>query len=154
VSVTVQTTGFRELEAALAELGKVATQKAAARRALIKAAEPVASMAEALAPRDTGGLAISIGIGTQLTKRQAALHRRMFRSDRAAVEVFVGAGGLAQATQMEFGNVKDAPQPFMRPAWDAEGRATLDRLAALMWTEIEKTAARQARRAARQAAKG
>jgi hypothetical protein len=106
VSVTVQTTGFRELEAALAELGKMATQKAAARRALIKAAEPVASMAEALAPRDTGGLAISIGIGTRLTKRQAALHRRMFRSDRAAVEVFVGAGGLAQATQMEFGNVK------------------------------------------------
>jgi hypothetical protein len=78
----------------------------------------------------------------------------MFRSDRAAVEVFVGAGGLAQATQMEFGNVKDAPQPFMRPAWDAESRATLDRLAALMWAEIEKTAARQARRAARQAAKG
>jgi hypothetical protein len=152
--MTVQTSGFAELERALETLGKATTQKASLRRAARKALQPVANLAETLAPRDKGTLAVSIGIGTRLTRRQAGLHRRMFRDDRAAVEVFVGAGGLAQATQMEFGNFKDAPQPFMRPAWDAEGRATLDRLATELWADIQRTAARQARQAARLAARG
>jgi hypothetical protein len=152
VVVTIQTTGFAELERALEHLGKTTTQKASLRRAAVKALRPVADLAAQLAPRDVGTLAESIGVGTKLTKRQAGLHRRMFRNDRAAVEVFAGAGGLAQATQMEFGNFKDAPQPFMRPAWDAEGLKTLDRLATELWADIQRTAARQARRAARQAA--
>jgi hypothetical protein len=152
--VTVQTTGFAELERALQTLGREATQKASLRRSAVKALQPVATLAEALAPRDKGTLAVSIGVGARLTKRQAGLHRRMFRDDRAAVEVFAGAGGLAQAVQMEFGNFKDAPQPFMRPAWDAEGLKTLDRLATELWADIQRTAARQARRAARQAARG
>lgn len=154
MTVTVRTEGFAELERALAELGRGATQKASLRRAAVKALQPVAALAETLAPRDKGTLAVSIGVGTRLTRRQAGLHRRMFANDRAAVEVFAGAGGLAQATQMEFGNFKDAPQAFMRPAWDAEGRATLERLATELWADIRRTAARQARRAARLAARG
>jgi hypothetical protein len=149
LTVTVRTTGFRELEAALADLGKLATQKATMRRAAIKSLKPVADLAQSRAPVLSGALQISIGVGTRLTTRQAGLHRKMFRNDRTAVEVFAGAGGLAQATQMEFGNFKDAAQPYMRPAWDAEGRATLDRLKAELWAEIQKTAARQSRRAAR-----
>jgi hypothetical protein len=149
MSVTIRTEGFAELNTALEELGRATTQKASLRRAAVKALRPVADMAAQLAPRDDGTLAASIGVGTKLTKRQAGLHRRMFRNDRAAVEVFAGAGGLAQATQMEFGNFKDAPQPYLRPAWDAEGMATLDRLKAELWADIQRTAARQARRAAR-----
>lgn len=153
MSVRIQLEGFAELERALLQLGKTATQKASLRRAAIKSLRPLADVAQALAPRDTGTLAISVGVGTKLTRRQAALHRRMFRSDKAAVEVFAGAGGLAQATQMEFGNFKDAPQPFLRPAWDAEALRTLDRLKVEIWADIQRTAARQARRAARQAAR-
>jgi hypothetical protein len=152
--VSIQTTGFAELNRALEDLGKVATQKATLRRASLKAIQPVADLAQSMAPRLSGALAISVGVGTRLTRRQAGLHRRMFANDRAAVEVFAGAGGLAQATQAEFGNWKQAPQPFMRPAWDAEGRATMDRLATELWAEIQRTSARQARRAARQAARG
>jgi len=152
--VTVRTEGFAELERALDQLGKAATQKATLRRAATKALQPVADMAQSLAPRLTGALQLSVGVGTRLSRRQAGLHRRMFRDDRAAVEVFAGAGPLAQATQSEFGNRDQASQPFLRPAWDAEGRATLDRLATEMWAEIQRTAARQARRAARLAAKG
>jgi hypothetical protein len=154
VTISVRTEGFAELNRALQELGRETTQKASLRRAARKALEPVARLAAQLAPRADGTLAESIGVGTRLTKRQAGLHRRMFRDDRAAVEVFAGAGGLAQATQMEFGNWKDAPQPFMRPAWDAEGRATLERLATELWVDIQRTAARQARRAARLTARG
>lgn len=152
--VTVRTTGFAELERALQALGRETTQKASLRRAARKALQPMADLAETLAPRDKGTLAVSIGVGTRLTRRQAGLHRRMFANDRASVEVFAGAGGLAQATQMEFGNFKDVPQPFMRPAWDAEGMKTLDRLAAELWADIQRTARRQARRAARAAARG
>ena len=78
----------------------------------------------------------------------------MFRDDRAAVEVFAGAGALPQAHLQEFGTRHHPAQPFMRPAFDAEGRKTLDRLATEMWADIERTAARQARRAARLAARG
>jgi HK97 gp10 family phage protein len=152
--ISVRTEGFAELNRALEELGKIATQKASLRRSAVKALQPVADLAASLAPRDQGDLIASIGVGTKLTKRQAGLHRRMFRNDRSAVEVFAGAGGLAQATQSEFGNRDQSPQPFMRPAWDAEGMATLDRLATELWADIQRTAARQARRAARQAASG
>ena len=39
-----------------------------------------------------------------------------------------------------------APDPFLRPAFDAEARPTIDRLAAMIWAEIQKTAARRAKR--------
>lgn len=152
--VTVRTEGFAELERALEQLGKQATQKASLRRAAVKAIQPMADMAQSLAPRLTGTLQMRIGVGTRLSRRQSGLHRRMFRDDRAAVEVFAGAGPLAQATQSEFGNRDQAAQPFLRPAWDAESRATLDRLATELWADIQRTAARQARRAARLAARG
>lgn len=42
-----------------------------------------------------------------------------------------------------------APQPFLRPAFDAEAKATIDRLAPLIWVEIDKAAKRAARKAAK-----
>ena len=152
MTVFVTTTGFAELERALQDLGRATTQKASLRRAAIKSLRPLADLAQSLAPRDTRALQDSIGVGTRLSNRQAKLHRRMFANNRATVEVFAGAASLPQATQMEFGNVRHAPRPFMRPAWDAEGQATLDRLKREIWADIKRTAARQARRAARQAA--
>jgi GAF domain-containing protein len=88
-------------------------------------------------------------VGTKLSKRQAAQHRKMFRNDRAAVEMFVGAGPLSSAHTQEFGTVHHAPQPFMRPAWDQDHKALLQRLGQLMAAEIDKAVTRAARRAAR-----
>lgn len=42
-----------------------------------------------------------------------------------------------------------APDPFMRPAFDAEAGPTIERVAALTWDEIDRHAARMARRVAR-----
>lgn len=42
-----------------------------------------------------------------------------------------------------------APQPFLRPAFDAEAKGTIDRLAPLIWSEIDKSAKRAARKAAK-----
>jgi hypothetical protein len=151
MSVTFKLEGFSDLDRALAELPK-ATQKPTLRRALKKAAQPLAETARSMAPRDPespGDLAGSIAVSTKLSKRQAKLHRKMFKDDKAAVEMFVGPGPDPAAWNQEFGNVNHGPQSFMRPAWDSEQRPMLERLKADLWQEIEKTAARAARKAAR-----
>ena len=155
MTATLRLEGFRELEQELAKLGSHTTRRASARRALRKAAQPMADLAQSMAPRgDTQTLAPSITVGTKLSKRQAGLHRKMFGNDRAAVEVFVGAGPLSSAHTQEFGTIYHAPQSFLRPAWDQDQRAMLDRLKAELWADIQRTVARAERRAARLAAKG
>lgn len=146
MKMTIKTRGFKDIEAALAKIEKQSTAKAVMRRALKKAAMPIAEMAERLAPEREGDLQSSVSISTKLSARQKKLHRKMFRKDKAAVEMFVGAGPLSSAHNQEFGNEHHGPQPFMRPAWDQEGRKTLDRLGAEMWAEIEKQAKRTAKR--------
>ena len=105
-----------------------------------------------LAPRgDTtsDALADSVTVGTKLSKRQAGLHRKMFRDDRAAVEMFVGPGPDPAAWNQEFGNVNHGAQPFARPAWDAEAKPTLDRLGVYLWEEFAKSLGRAQKRAAK-----
>lgn len=145
---TVSIDGLRELDAALGQLPK-ATGKAVLRRTLKKAGQPIANDAEAKAPRLTGALQISIGVGTKLTRRQSKLHRKMFKDDKASAEVFVGAGGLAQATQTEFGNSHQAAEPYMRPAWDGNKDQALEIIKSELGAEIMKAAQRLAKRAAR-----
>lgn len=150
MTVTVKLEGFNQFEKNLAQLEKLATRRAVARRSLIQAAQPMANIAQALAPvGDTNTLATSIMVGTKLSKRQTAIHRKMFRNDRAAVEVFVGAGPLSSAHTQEFGTTHHAPQPFMRPAFDRDHKALLSRLGEIMAKEIDKAITRQARRAAK-----
>lgn len=148
--ITAKLTGARELDRALAEIAKKATAKAVIRRSLIVAAKPMAAAAQDAAPVAEGDLQTSISVGTKLSKRQAKLHRKMFKADRATVEVFIGAGPLSSAHNQEFGNEHHAAQPFMRPAFDAEAEPTINRIGDQMWIEIEK----QAKRAARTAARG
>ena len=146
--------GFKDLEKELAKLANPNQRKASARRALKVSAEPIVKAAEANAPRgDTNTLAPSITYGTRLSKRQAGLHRRMFRNDRASVEAFIGAGPLSSAHTQEFGTRHHAAQPFLRPAWDGGQRAMLDRLKAELWADISRAVARAERRAARLAAR-
>jgi HK97 gp10 family phage protein len=149
---TVHVEGLKELEAALNQLPK-STGKAVLRRTLKKAGQPIADNARALAPDDptTSGndLKSSIGVSTKLSKRQASAHRKMFRSDKASVEMFVGAGPLPQAHNQEFGNVNHGPQSFMRPAWDGNKSRALDIIKTELGDEIMKAAKRLAKRAVR-----
>jgi hypothetical protein len=153
---TIRLEGFAELERTLQQLGREVTQKASLRRAARVAMQPMAEIARALAPDDpaTGApdLASSIAVSTKLSPRQQRQHRRMFRNDRAAVEMFMGPGPDPAAWNQEFGNVNHGPQAFMRPAWDQDHLAMLDRLGVAIREDIDRTLARQARRAARQAA--
>jgi len=149
MTVTMRLEGFSNFEKELAKLEKLAKRKAVARRALKKAAQPMADLAANMAPSDDGDLKASIGVSTKLSSRQAGMHRKMFRNDRAAVEMFVGAGPLPSAHLQEFGTVDHGPQPFMRPAWDQDHINLLARLGDEMAKEIDKALTRAARRAAR-----
>lgn len=145
---TIKIEGLKELDAALAELPK-ATAKNVLRRVGRKALEPMVAAARDGAPVKSGALRKSMKVASRLSKRQASLHRKMFKSDKASVELFAGASNLPHAHLLEFGTVNIAPRPFMRPAWDGNHRGMLESIKTDLAIEIEKAAKRLARKAAR-----
>lgn len=151
---SVKVEGLKELERALQELPK-ANAKAVLRRTLKEAGEPVAKTARALVPEEIGYLRESIDVGPTLSPRQKKLHRK-----QSPVEMFVGPGPDPAAHLNEFGTgdrVTDdgrhigamPAQPFMRPAWDQHKMEVLDTIANRTWLEVEKAAARLAKKAAK-----
>ena len=147
MEVKVRVLGLSQLEQGLSELPR-ATGKNVLRRVLRQRGEPIAERARNLAPVDEGDLKDSIGVSTKLSRSQ-----RRRRRKRAAVEMFVGPGSHPQAITQEFGTFFHPPQPFMRPAWEAEKGSILEDLSGDLWTEIDKAAQRIARKQARLAKK-
>lgn len=154
---TVHIEGLREVDAALGELGKVLGRNVM-RRVAVKRLQPMAEDARSMAPDDpnTGGndLKTSIAVSTRLGKRQGKLNRR----SKSEVEAHMGPAGPGgnvppQGVQQEFGNQNHGPQAFMRPAFDRGKDELIDGIGADFWAEIEKAAARKAKKAARLAAK-
>lgn len=152
--------GFRDMERALAELPR-GTSKGVSRRVMKKVLDPVRDMADMLGP-------FNVAVTSRLSRRQKSMARKTdFTS--AVVSMYVGpveqdGSHAPHAHLIEFGtgprrhrsgkNVGAVtPDPFMRPAWDANKGGMLDKLGELMWTEIEKTVARRAAKAARNAAR-
>ena len=156
--------GLRELNRALGELPK-ATGRNVLKRTLTKVATPIAEDMRAMAPDDpaTDGMDLkgSIGVGTKLTRAQAREHRKANgggarktaegwkRDPKTSFEMFAGAGGVPQAHMQEFGTDHHAPQPFARPAWDANKRGALETVKDELWAEISRAAARLARKSAK-----
>lgn len=88
--------------------------------------------------------------------------RRAAKGINPAVQLFMGPDASVRHSYfVEFGtgpringgrfagseHPGTAPEPFMRPAFDAEAQPTIDRLAPMLWSEIEKSARRVAKRA-------
>lgn len=142
-STTVQLTGFKELHDALGQFKK-STERALLKRVATKALQPFAERARSLAPVDTGYLRDSIVVGTNLTRNA----KRAAKKDPVeGVQVFAGTADR-NAAPREFGTHDRPAHPFMRPAWEATKDGILDSVAADLRTEIEKTAARAAKRRA------
>lgn len=146
---TVKVEGLRETDAALSAIGKRATAKNVAKRALTNAAKPLDDGWRGRVRVDSGDLKQSGGISTKLSRRQRAQHKK-----QAPVEVFVGPGPNPQAITEEFGTPNQAPNGALRGAWDQHKAAIPAAVGSELWSEISKVAARQARKAARLAAKG
>lgn len=141
---TVKVEGLRAIDDALGKLGKT-TGRNVLRRVGVARLEPMAEAMRAKAPVDAGDLKESIAVSTKNPRRNRK---------QSTVEVHAGPGRHPQGHLREFGGDKHPPQPFVRPAWDGGKEALLDGIGADLWAEIEKAAARQAKKAARLAAKG
>jgi len=158
--------GLRELDRNLGRLGK-ATGKAVLRRVGKNVLKPMAAIAKSAAPRDQGNLAESIIVGTKIaggdvgkqafakvlqgggSRGDAVSALRAARRGASTVSVYMGPGRHPQAIFQEFGTVTNAPQPFMRPAWDQDKMAMLERIKDDLWNEITRAIQRAQRRAAR-----
>lgn len=139
--------GLKELDRALEELPK-ATARNALLRTLKEQGQPIADSGEANAPKLSGKLARSYTVSTKLSRRQKKLSKK-----ESMVEVYIGPTPEPKSVQTEFGNAHQAPEPHLRPAWDANWRKVLDGITKSLAEQIEKARARLARKAAREAAK-
>jgi HK97 gp10 family phage protein len=159
--------GLRDLEKALQELGDDRARRAVANRALKKAAQPIAESARSKVPVLFGDLRDSItvakttsqgDVGKQAFARvvrqtgDKALASQALRDARrgaASIQrIYIGPGRNPQAIFQEFGTINHPPQAFMRPAWDELAEPTLARIQEELAADIQKTAARIAKKKA------
>jgi len=158
MAVKMKIEGGGDIERALGQIARSAS-KAAMRRAMVKALQPVADDADAASP-------FTVKVTSKLSKRQ----ERQARADRgrSKVTLYVGpvqpdGGDAPHAHLYEFGtgarvqkstgkSVGVMPaRPFMRPAWDAHRDQMLETLTREIWVEIERAAERARRKAAKAA---
>jgi hypothetical protein len=132
-------------------LPKRSTQKAVVQRTLVKAAEPTRNLWASIAPYDASDLGLhlrdSVIVSTKTKSRQT-----LEGAHPGDVTIYIGPDKNLphhHGIPMEFGTFKDRPQPSGRPAWEATKDGAFDILGFLMWGEIDATAQRLARRAAR-----
>jgi hypothetical protein len=131
---------------ALGEVGTKATQKNVLKRTITPPANDYAEAWRAIAPRRTGHYAFSIHVGTQLTRRQKSSAYRA--GGLGVVELHIGTTDPA-GVQLEFGNHHQVAQPSGRPAWEQKKHAVLEGIGKNLWVEIEKSAAKAARKRAK-----
>lgn len=159
----IKVKGLAELEKQLFALGSTSTARRVGQRALLEAAKPMVDEIKARAPKDEMNLAESV-------KAQASNRNR--REDTA--EVVIGIAGWvkpavevprerANASQkpridlgvsgygpmQEFGTEKMEANPFFRPGFDATAELVIRRVGQTLGPEIEKSAARLAKRQAK-----
>lgn len=141
----VRLEGFRELDRALSELPK-ATERSVLRRVAKKALEPVLEDAQRLAPVDDGQLRDSIQIASAGLTPKARRHDR--GRPKMGVRLYVGTAS-PYAYIREFGTHNAPAHPFMRPAWELNKDRMLEGIKADLKIEIEKSAARLAKKRAK-----
>jgi HK97 gp10 family phage protein len=147
--VTVKLEGFRELEAALAQLPK-STGKNVLRRVAKGALEPMADKARGMAPIDQGDLKAAIMVSEKRTKRVTRINRFDKNTGiEMAMGPVSGKGVLNYATFAEFGTNDTRATPFMRPSWEGGKNEALEYVKSNLGLEIEKAAKRLAKKAAR-----
>lgn len=114
---------------------------------LAKAVEPIRDTASSLAPDDVRtanpDLESSIVVSSRQRSGRAKSDRPLGQYD---ARVFIGPAGNSfaypQAIFQEFGTVKMAAQPYLRPAWDAQKGNALALLKALFGAHIRKIIAK------------
>lgn len=148
---TVHVDGLAGLLDALEELPKRVTQKAAVRRSLVQAAEPIRSLWAALAPYDASDEGLHLRDSVVVSDKTKARDGDP-GAPQGSVTVYIGPNKALPRHHgifMEFGTFKDPPQPSGRPAFEARKEESLNLLGYYMWVEIDASAQRAAAKAAR-----
>lgn len=134
--------GFADIDGALAELADKGLERAALIRAGTKALRPVQDEAKRLVPVHEGDLRNSLVIATGPLTREAAKDEII---DKGAVRIYFGTTDR-NGVPREFGSERAGAEPFMRPAWESQSGDMITTLATELGPEVERTAARAARR--------
>lgn len=113
MKMKVRIEGTDKIARNLKAMGKALTRKTLM-PVLRENVQPIADDMKANAARASGEMADSVEATDRLSPAQRAAVQRI-----APVEIYVGPGPLPQAIQEEFGNVDQAPRPFIRPAFDS-----------------------------------
>lgn len=162
----IKVEGLADLEKALFQLGSTSTARRVGQRALMTASEPMVDAIKGYAPKDEMNLdqsvmaqpsnanrrddlaEVVIGIDGSV-KPTTSVERKRQSSKRSGPVKDLGVTGYAP--MQEFGTEKMQANPFFRPGFDATAEAVIRGVAVPLGAEIEKAAARQARRAAKRA---
>lgn len=158
MKITVKTSGFKELERALAEELPKATGKAVLRRTAINSMKRIEDRMADLAPfdandRDGDGRHLRETMTTKVVKAKRARGSVRFAS-QGGITVATGPAPTGRRARrnagfQERGTVKMPAQPYARPAADAEGMAVIDDVKTELASQIDKAKARIARKAAK-----
>lgn len=174
VKSSVKLEGFSELLEAMQDLSK-STQGNVLKRAVSRAGADFADAAAALAPKKTGALKEGIKVGKAsvispgkaayaAAKQEGASNAEAAQAARQANREAGGTGrqvvvhvgpvrSLRAAVPQEFGTSLHSPKPYMRPAWDQKSSGMLETIRETLKVEVDKAAARAAKKAAKIASK-
>lgn len=160
MKVTMRVEGLRDLEAGLLQLKKLGARQVV-RAALKAASQPILDAMLRRVRVDEGRLREDLGFRVRMRggTRNAAFMQSDIGVKKATPSDYettkagdraVGSVPAAYGKFLEFGTGDITPKPFMRPAWIAEGGdRAIDRIKAVLASETERVARRQARAAAK-----
>ena len=109
---TIRITGTKDISRRLDAMGK-ALRKQTLMPLVKEGLEPMADEMRARAARGSGQMTNSVTVSEHLSPAQSAQNVPI-----AEVEAYAGPGPNPQAIQEEFGNFRQSPRPFIRPAFD------------------------------------
>ncbi len=159
----IKVEGLAELEKQLFQLGSTSTARRVGQRALMEAAKPMVEEIRTLAPKDEMNLAQSvraqpsnrnrredtaevvIGIAGWVKPAVEVPRERASARNKPRIDLGVAGYGPMQ----EFGTEKMDANPFFRPGFDATAELVIRRVGQTLGPEIEKSAARLAKRQAK-----
>lgn len=157
---SIRVEGLAELEKALFDLGSTSTARRVGQRALVEGAAPMVAAIQALAPKDQGDLVQSIKIQPSTRNRSKDTAEAVIGIDSSVQPpvmvtrkrgkgTYRDPGVSGVAVLQEFGDSQMAANPFMRPGFDATAAGVIINIGRYLGPEIEKSAARLARRRAK-----
>lgn len=161
--IALRIEGLEEIKEALAKLPK-ATARNVQVRVLMKNAKPIVETAQRLAPVRVGYLKKGIHATTKRPRgfktdaaRAFAKAMAMGGDARGAakaagtspVYVFIGHDRHPEGMWQELGTKHHRPQPHLRPAFDQHKDEFLENVGKDIWAEIERAAARLAKKRAK-----